>query len=68
MVSSRNRFSYIQTHWAKIFIDGLVVGYPDNLSKPENIITRAKALVALASGILGANPALTTNLILSNIY
>ena len=32
------------------------------------MITKAEALVALVSGIFGANPAPTTNLILSNIY
>jgi hypothetical protein len=132
MVSSNIRFSDIQNHWTKIFIDGLVKrvvisrfpdrtfrpntnltrtqfaaivskafpipdkrsyipfidvpathwvvaiqtafkrgfisGYPDNLFKPANMITRAEALVALVSGIFGANPARTTNLILSNIY
>ncbi len=133
MVSSTNRFSDIQNHWAKIFIDGLVEravisgfpdrtfrpnsnltraqfaaivskafpgadkrpyisfidvppthwaaaaiqaaykrgfisGYPDSLFKPESMITRAEALVALVSGIFGANAAPTTNLILSNIY
>jgi hypothetical protein len=131
MVSSNIRFSDIQNHWTKIFIDGLVKrvvisrfpdrtfrpntnltrtqfaaivskafpildkrsyipfdvpathgvaaiqtafkrgfisGYPDNLFKPENMITRVEALVALVSGIFGANPAPTTNLILSNIY
>ena len=133
MVSSINRFSDIQNHWAKIFIDGLVEravisgfpdrtfrpntnltraqfaaivskafpvpdkrpyipftdvpashwaaaaiqtafkrgfisGYPNNLFKPENKITRAEALVALVSGIFPANTAPPTNLILSNIY
>ena len=132
MISSNIRFSDIQNHWTKIFIDGLVKrvvisrfpdrtfrpntnlthaqfaaivskafpipdkrpyisfidvpathwvaaiqtafkrgfisGYPDNLFKSENMITRAEALVALVSGIFGANPARTTNLILSKIY
>jgi hypothetical protein len=61
------------THWAAAAIQtafkrGFISGYPDNLFKPENMITRAEALVALLSGIFGANFAPTTNLILSNIY
>ena len=61
------------THWAATAIEtaykrGFISGYPDNLFKPESLITRAEALVALVSGIFGSNAAPTTNLILSNIY
>jgi hypothetical protein len=61
------------THWAATAIQaaykrGFISGYPDSLFKPESMITRAEALVALVSGIFGANAAPTTNLILSNIY
>ncbi|NJK66071.1 MAG: family 10 glycosylhydrolase [Microcoleus sp. SU_5_3] len=133
MVSSNIRFSDIQNHWAKQFIEGLtergiisgfpdrtfrpdanltraqfativskafpgkdlrtyvpfvdvpasywaaaaiqkaftmrfISGYPDNIFKPENRITRAEGLVALISGIFAVNPAPSANIILANIY
>ncbi len=61
------------THWAaaaiqKAFTMKFISGYPNNLFKPENRITRAEALVALMSGILAATPAPPANIILANIY
>jgi uncharacterized lipoprotein YddW (UPF0748 family) len=61
------------THWAaaaiqKAFTMRFISGYPDNIFKPENRITRAEALVALISGIFAVNAAPPTNLILANIY
>ncbi|TAE05392.1 MAG: hypothetical protein EAZ96_05685 [Oscillatoriales cyanobacterium] len=61
------------TYWAApaiqtAFKRGFISGYPNNLFKPENKITRVEAFLALVSGIFDANTAPPTNLVLSNIY
>ncbi len=61
------------THWAAAAIQtafkrGFISGYPKNLFKPENRITRVEALLALVSGLFDASVAPPTDIILSNIY
>ena len=61
------------SHWAaaaiqKAFSMKFISGYPNNIFKPENSITRAEALVALISGIFAVNPAPPVTINLANIY
>jgi uncharacterized lipoprotein YddW (UPF0748 family) len=61
------------THWAataiqKAFSMRFISGYPNNQFRPENLITRTEALVALMSGIFAVNTAPTVTINLANIY
>ncbi|MDX2229221.1 MAG: family 10 glycosylhydrolase [Leptolyngbyaceae cyanobacterium bins.349] len=52
MVATASRFSDIQTHWARAFIEGLaqrniVRGFPDGTFRPEQGVTRAEFAVML---------------------
>jgi uncharacterized lipoprotein YddW (UPF0748 family) len=47
MVSTSTRFSDVQNHWARLFIEALAVrrilnGYPNRTFRPDNSVTRAE--------------------------
>ncbi len=47
MVSTSTRFSDVQNHWARLFIEALAVrrilnGYPNGTFRPDNSVTRAE--------------------------
>jgi uncharacterized lipoprotein YddW (UPF0748 family) len=52
MIAASSRFSDIQNHWARAFIDGLadrniIRGFPDGTFRPEQGVTRAQFAVML---------------------
>lgn len=54
MVSNSTRFSDVQNHWARLFIEaltgrGILNGYPNGTFRPDNSVTRAEFAAIVAA-------------------